>query len=115
MLAGFPELNRLISEVIDHPIDLLNHCFGQNFNFDSDLNCGNFSSGYRKSLISNWSFTRNNLAESAVPSSGSDSLKSISGVQKQDARLNRTHELGRLIDGNKVLVELHRYEITLIG
>jgi len=103
LVSCSPELGHLISKVVDHPVDLLNHCLGQNFNLHSNFECRNSATRDCISLVSNRFFAWNDFAESAVAASRSNSLESIGDVQDQNTPINSRAKLGGSLNRYKVL------------
>ena len=79
--AAASKLDRLVAEIVDHPVYLLDHRFCQNLYFRSDFDGGNRASSHNKAGIEPRGLPRYDLAERSVPAPGSYTSPSVPEVQ----------------------------------
>jgi len=80
MPAAAAKLDYLVSQIIDHAIDLLNHGLREYLHFDANLNRGDWSSSDFVTSIEDRSFTGNNLAKCCITAASRDASASILNI-----------------------------------
>jgi len=60
------ELNDLIAKIVDYPVDLLDHRFGQYFYLYSDFHCGDGAPAHQIVTVANRIFAGDDLAKSPI-------------------------------------------------
>ena len=87
------EFDDLVSQIIDHPIDLLDHRFRQDFYLDSDLHRRDHSPRHAISVIDDRSFTGYNLPERPISPASLHTMPFIRDIQYAPSLLDVTLQL----------------------
>ena len=116
MSASSAELDDLVPQIIDHPIDLLDHGLREYLHFDANLNCRDWSSSNLIAAIEDWCFAWDNLAKRPITAPSDDAAASILNVHYAIlATFDRFNEPGRPLNCDEIFIEVHRHEVALIG
>ena len=116
MAASAPELDYLIPQVIDHPINLLDHRLCEDLHLDTDLNGCKGSPSNLVAGIENRRLARNKLAKCSITTAGLHSTTPILNIQHTVlTREDCLNQLRRTSNGSKIFVEMHCHEVALIG
>ena len=115
MPTSAPELDYLVSQIIDHAIDLLDHGLRKDFYFDANLHRGDWTPPDLVTGIEDWCLTRNYLAKCSVAAASVHTPTSILNVQytiltKDDG----VNQLRRSANRDEIFVKMHRHEVALI-
>ncbi|HLI83329.1 MAG TPA: hypothetical protein VKV17_05390 [Bryobacteraceae bacterium] len=112
--SAAPELGDLVAKVVDHAIDLLDHCLGQHLHFDTDFHRCDGPASHQVARIHDRSFPRNYFAECAVPAARFNSPALVLYIQNAVLALQGSFfQFLRAADGDQVLVQVHRDKIAL--
>jgi len=75
-------------EIIYDPVNLLDHCFHQDFHLGSNLDCGNRPTVNDVTFILNWFCAWNQLTKAAVAASRFNAATAVLSVQHRDSSFN---------------------------
>src|SRR5438132_12578084 len=76
-----PELNDLIAEIINHAVDLFDHCLRQHLDLDTDFDRSNWPAGHQIAGIGDCDLTWDDLSESPISAPGRDTTPFVLNVQ----------------------------------
>jgi len=108
------ELVDLVSKIIYHPVDLFDHCLRKDFHFDPDFDRSYRPSRYQIAGIDDRSLAWYDFSECSITAAGCDSAALILHIQNSVLPIDRRFDqFRRPIDGDQVVVEVHRYEVPL--
>ena len=88
------KMGNLLDKVARYSINLLNHCFGENFDLNPDLNGRNGTARYGEPRIDNRRFPGNDFSKSSVSSPGVNPASAILNIENASALPDSLHELG---------------------
>src|SRR5262249_11032774 len=112
--SASPELANLVAKHSNYPHDLLNHGFREDFDFYPDFHGGDRSASNGVARIAEGRPAWDELCKRAVATPSRDTAASVLRIQDAIRSLDcRLAELGRPIDRDEILVQMHRDKIAL--
>ncbi len=74
------KLNHLITKIVYHAVDLLDHGLRQHLHFNADFYRGYWSSAYKIARIGDGGLTRDNFAEGSIATPGGNAAACVLNV-----------------------------------
>ena len=112
--ASVLELHYLVPKIVDHPVNLLNHCLRQDLHLHADLDGGDWASRHRVAGVDDRSLAGNDFAKRPIATPGGDTTALILDAQNPiPAGGGRLDQSRRAIHADQVFVEVHRNEVAL--
>ena len=108
------KLRYLISKIINHTIDLLNHRLRQNLYLRAYFDRCDLTSPYGKTSFENCFLAGNYLPEGSVTPPRFDSPAAISDIDYTFSTLDTANQFRRAPDSNQIFVEMGRNAIALV-
>ncbi|MEO6971243.1 MAG: hypothetical protein ABI217_10155 [Chthoniobacterales bacterium] len=102
--AAALELRRLIDEVGNDAIDLLDHCFGKDLCLGANLNRGDGTTGNEHSLLGQGDRGGDELAKSSIAAPGRFTGHQVLQVHNTLVMLNALDQLIRFVQSHEVLI-----------
>jgi len=81
--ATAPELDHLVSKIVDYAVDLFNHRLGENLHLDANLYGCYRSSSYQVAWVQDRAFTRNDFTKRSVAAPSLNASAPILNVHHQ--------------------------------
>jgi hypothetical protein len=113
--AATSELDYLVSQIVDHTINLLDHGLRKYFYLYANLHSGDWTSSDLIASIEDRDLSRNDLAKCPVTSASVYTPTSILNVQRTIfTKYGCVNKLRRSSNGDQIFVKMHRHEVALI-
>jgi hypothetical protein len=110
------KLSDFVSKIVDYAINLFDHGLRQHLHFNADLDRGNRPTRHQVARINDRSSARNDLTKGPSPRRAATPRRLFCTFRTQPLRLMAaSFSLRRTADRDKVFIEMHGHEVTLVG